>query len=425
MQPPSNSSLDSTPLRIKYFIAKNAAAILTVTCLIVAVGLESRAFFVGYIAALSFLFFQGRVVSFNRKNKLLAAFSILLLFFIAAFFIKTDSSAGRMLVYKISTRMLKENFVKGVGFGNFGQAYGYYQADYFKEGDFTQKELLLADNTKHAFNDYLQLTIETGVAGIIVLTLLGIFLITIVRRALTGHHTSPILQLAVAQMIAVGTSAVFTHVFEHPLFSSVFFCSSVVVLYYGRWSGRRTGIFFGLLLAGTAGILWISYGDRISRTRYYNQYEEAREFIRAGIREKALPILEDIYPYMSKDINFLHDYANTQIYFGNYTEAIPVLRKLISISNTSYFHLELANCYYKTHQLREAEAAYQLAVYMVPNRFTSRYYLFEFYQRTGRREEALQTGTGILKLPVKIPSLQVNVIKEAVRKDMIPLREGR
>lgn len=68
--------------------------------------------------------------------------------------------------------MFKQNFFEGIGIGNFQVLYGHYQAAYFGAGQYSIKELLLADNTYYAFNDYFQLIIEIGIDGLIILILI-------------------------------------------------------------------------------------------------------------------------------------------------------------------------------------------------------------------------------------------------------------
>ncbi len=90
----------------------------------------------------------------------------LLVGFSSVVLVKRDSSLGRLLIYKISFDILKDNYIKGVGVGNYKILYGKYQIDYFKNGQYSTKELLLADNSVNAFNDYLQFFIETGLIGL-------------------------------------------------------------------------------------------------------------------------------------------------------------------------------------------------------------------------------------------------------------------
>lgn len=87
----------------------------------------------------------------------------MLLIFVALFMLKLDSSLGRVLIYKVSGQMLKDNWLSGFGFGKFYEQYLYYQSAYFEKGYYTTKELILAGNTHYVFNEYWKLVVELGI----------------------------------------------------------------------------------------------------------------------------------------------------------------------------------------------------------------------------------------------------------------------
>lgn len=87
---------------------------------------------------------------------------------ILAFYFKTDSTQGRWLILKISTDIIKDNFFIGSGgFNTFSLNYPLYQAEYFSANLASEEEILLADNTKYAFNEFIQIFTENGLLGFI------------------------------------------------------------------------------------------------------------------------------------------------------------------------------------------------------------------------------------------------------------------
>lgn len=71
--------------------------------------------------------------------------------------------------------MIADNPVTGVGAGQFAANYMHYQAKYFQNNNNTN-ELLLADNTIFDFNEFIRLTAEMGITGLL-LVLLMLFVI--------------------------------------------------------------------------------------------------------------------------------------------------------------------------------------------------------------------------------------------------------
>src|SRR5690606_16324636 len=88
---------------------------------------------------------------------------------------KKGSSDGRLFIWNISTQIVKDNPLMGVGFDRFKAHYMDYQAAYFI-GEKGASESLVADNSYYAFNEFLQFTVEEGGIGTILL-LGAIFLV--------------------------------------------------------------------------------------------------------------------------------------------------------------------------------------------------------------------------------------------------------
>lgn len=84
------------------------------------------------------------------------------------FFLKKDSAIGRILIWINSLEMILDYPILGSNSGSFLRNYMLYQADYFKLNPNSQY-IMLADNVKHPFNEYLLLTIKYGIGGLLAL----------------------------------------------------------------------------------------------------------------------------------------------------------------------------------------------------------------------------------------------------------------
>ena len=95
--------------------------------------------------------------------------------------------------------------------------------------------------------------------------------------------------------------------------------------------------------------------------------------------------------------------------------------KSLSIKSkpANLLYQQLGDCYLYTNQMEKAEEAYRRAVDMVPNRFGTRYSLFNFYLKNHQYKKAKITGNSLLRLPIKIPSAQVNYILRSVKKNIL------
>jgi O-antigen ligase len=137
---------------------KSYAFILSIACLCLILTLSvlllSRAFFVGALLGIIFLLFSFKKIVLSKKTVALSLFFVAVAIVVITIFLKSDSSLGRVLIYKISWSMFLDHPITGIGWGNFQRDYGLYQSAYFSAGNYSQKEFLLADNTFYAFNDY-------------------------------------------------------------------------------------------------------------------------------------------------------------------------------------------------------------------------------------------------------------------------------
>ena len=393
--------------------------LINIIGLIVSAILQSRAFMIGFLSAICFVWILKKPVTYRSKIKtrlIIASFFIAVIFLLS-YYVKQDSSAGRMLIYKISWQMLKEHWVYGTGLGTFGHAFLNYQADYFAKGKYTIKELLLADNTKHAFNDYLQWVIETGIFGFFLLVTALLLLIFSFSRVIKIYSDHPdLLIIAISLQINILAAASFTHVFEIIYFQLSFIISLSIVTYYIFMLQRKE--LFLMLLSLSVILLGLNYYRIVIGYRNYKKMDDAKMLYSIGFIHKALQNCEVIYPQLHYDAMFLSLYSDILITSGNSSKALYVLKELLKIDNSYFFHIRLAECCQQTKDLTGAEKEYIIAINMVPNRFISRYKLFQFYCNIGKKEEALTTAYRIFHLPVKIPSEEIKAIKVSVQSEL-------
>ncbi|WP_257669167.1 O-antigen ligase family protein [Parapedobacter tibetensis] len=390
---------------------------VAVFALLAAVYLGSRAFVLGYATAMVFLLFAlnkfrvKKLAIIGAACLLLAAASILALAF------KTDSSKGRMLIYKVSSSILKEHWPKGIGHDKFKTTYLHYQAAYFSEGEYTEKELLLAGNTYYAFNDHYQYAIEWGLLGALAMSVaIGVLLYGIVRVYRRQHQGKRTLyHIACVQLIAILIAAFFTHVYDKLLFQLLALCCIGVIVREATKPDR-----VGAVLSATAGLaiavllLYYSVGHKVRHADDHRHWKEGLALSRAGIAQEGLAMFETAYPNLHNHGPFLESYGYQLFSLRHYEKAAAILQEALQYRLHHRIYLALGKCYMEMGRVPEAEKALLKAVHMVPNRFESRLALFDFYDRTGRDSDATRWGVSILELPIKVPSLHVDRIREEV-----------
>lgn len=403
---------------------------ILICCVIVSILCKSRSFSIGYGFSIISLYFIAKA-SVTSKFKLgICILIFLLVGFSSVVLVKRDSSLGRLLIYKISFDILKDNYIKGVGVGNYKILYGKYQIDYFKNGQYSTKELLLADNSVNAFNDYLQFFIETGLIGLGAIIGMSYIVIALSLRSYTrnstyinvkrydkrnisyNHRIPGFLELAYAQIITICIAATFTHVFKHLAWQWIFLMSFSIVIYYNFLLNPK--LLFGLTAVILLSITLYKYSGNILYFNEYNEINDARELSKAGMLRQSIKIFEKSYPQLKNDVRYLRDYAVVLMSLNDYRKAEIILKQLIVKENISGNYDLFATCLYKNDKLKLAEINYLNAIYRVPNKFLSRFHLYQFYKATKQIEKANEIKRDIFKLPVKIYSPMVSQIKASI-----------
>ena len=97
---------------------------------------------------------------------LLASLILCIFIMVGMYKLKIDSADGRLLIWKNTIQMIKDNPL-GVGLGYFPGQYGDYQIAYFSSGKASAREDFLAGRPDYAFNEFIQITAESGIIGLL------------------------------------------------------------------------------------------------------------------------------------------------------------------------------------------------------------------------------------------------------------------
>ncbi|SEO19122.1 O-Antigen ligase [bacterium A37T11] len=378
----------------------------------------NRSFFAGLIISLTYLLYHElKNKAFRGRSRgWIFVISMLIVTYITVF-IKPDSSLGRLFIYKITSRIIIDHPWAGIGPGNFPLVYGRYQLSYFKAGAYSQKELLLADNTKHAFNDYLEFAACFGLPSFLFL-LAGLWLLLRYLWQVPSHYPQrpPLFMVCAALIIMLLVAALFT-----PVFDKWYWQSLLLAMFGGIIYSSKPIYPLWLRFLPSIGIIFVIifyFGYYVAHYAQYRQWHEARQYARAGYQRKALTIYRSLNKTLVKERRFAVEFAQTAINLNNYSEAKEILTILIKQDSHSLYYSLIGRCYQALGNGRLAEAAFVNAVYQVPNRFMPRKELFDFYVWRNDKVNAIRAGQEVMGLPIKIPSFAVDQIRHDIQAKM-------
>lgn len=307
--------------------------------------------------------------------------------------LRTESVDGRLLIWKSTYLMIRDNLITGVGAGQFNANYMHFQVRYLSNNH-NPNELMLADNTIFAFNEFLRIAAEYGLFGLI---LILIVLISIFHRKYNPKHRAT--DIATAGIVSI----LIFGCFSYP--GSVLPLKVLLVLYMGivvnfqkpvliKWFpfGRekyklgfitKTTIVLVIIL-----FLIFSFRWNYQFTGVAFDWKTASRKFSNGDAEQSIALCKKIYPMLKTDGFFMAMYGHFLKRAGNYDEAEKILKEAVMVQPTSDVYLCLGDCYFQQKQYEEAEKAYLYALKMVPSRVGPVSALARLYLNTGREQEA-------------------------------------
>lgn len=361
--------------------------------------------------------------------------------------LKKNSVDGRLLIWNISAKMIKERPFLGYGYDGFKKHYMDYQAEYFKEnpGD---KRALVAGDSNYAFNELIQLTVENGLFGILpLLAIIFLFFRRIIvqypqksgkrfiktDKLLFQLKQTPVNEIASKQHILYISNATILSIFIFSLFSYPFqilpikICLAVALslaagnmsqlkilnfnkdinLSYTLKSIVSISLFLALMLAITnIQLLKAAYVD----------WKNAFDRYKYGIYEGCIIDYKKAYPVLKTNGDYLSNYGKALSIAQKHTETLPVLKEASKYYPNTLVYTTLGDVYVKLGLTHLAEEAYIHAWNMNPSRFYPKYLLAKLYENKGNKEKASRIAEELLQKDVKIESIAIRVIRSEMEK---------
>lgn len=332
------------------------------------------------------------------------------------------SADGRLLIWKVGSRLFKENQVFGVGHDRFKAYYLDAQAQYFMEME-GMAEAYLADNTLYAFNFPLQFLVENGIVGFLIL-------IIIIVLCFTVKNTPEIYYLKYLTLSLLLTGFVFG-LFSYP--SQVLPIKIVLVvgiaLLAGMdinkiklrfpqsiFSGWKKRVIACVLVFFVAIVLKVTYSKVAVIKNGFEQWQQSLIIYNNGHYKESVVEFEKVNQMLYKNGEFLMQYGKALVMAGEYAKGVTILKETKKYFNTTIIEMTLGNAYKYLGKYKKAEKSYHIAESMVPNRFYPMYLLVKLYNETGQKEKAYFKAREILNKKVKIPSLAIREIRLEMRK---------
>lgn len=363
---------------------------------------QSRAGVLAVLAVLAFYFFN-RYRSFILKNKkkvLPVLFAIILILSVGLFLSKKDSASGRVLIWRVTAQMIGDDPVFGKGAGTFAKHYMEYQGDYFEthsESQFAQ----LAGNTKYAFNEYLQITSEYGVLGL----LFFLFVFFMAFKSTLNKDMPNVMVL-----IALLVFSCFSYPLRYPIIwviatysiATISQCAKSVKIV--RLNKYFVKILFLIFIAGSVYCVVKDY-------RFESKWRGISKRSLKGQTEIVLGDFERLFNNWNGNPYFLYNYGAELNHIDEYEQSLNILYLCERFFNDNNVQILIADNYFMLEDWQNAGRHYTNAANMCPSKFSPLQGLLRTHIKSGNLYEAEKVANNIIQKEVKISAFSVALIK--------------
>ena len=356
------------------------------------------------------------------KKWFLTILSIALMYIFSSWLygLKNKSADGRVLIWKISSKMIGDTPLFGRGSTGFQSGFMEYQAAYFKTH--TQSPLSsLADDNIYAFNEFIRIWVEQGIIGLLLSLILVYFLFFNTNRGKREEtHEDWKLIIIKASLLSVLIFGLFSYpmnVFQFNLVI-VFFIAAISSLSLKKvqligLKGFVHLIEFKILNTkvlkiGTV-LIWFIIAINLA-LRIYNYADVCKQW-NTALKDfnqtnpiQSISILQASYPKLKNNGVFLSTYGKALNLSEHYTEAVPILLRANLQLPSATNYIELGKSYKATGQYEAAKNAWYKASDMIPAMFTPHYLTAKMYWQIGKKTDAQQIANDLLRKEVKIRS---------------------
>lgn len=364
--------------------------------ILVLVASNSRAAWLAVIIPILFLLAKKYVTLYRGWGMKLFSLILVLALCIGLYYYKKASADVRVLTWKSSLLMISDAPVFGHGIGSFAANYMPYQARYLEShpGNLS----LIADNNLIAFNEFIHLTCEQGMAGLLLfscLLALAFANATKVKYKLTSYFA--LMGLLVFSLFSYPAS-IFPIKICFPLFTGILA------------RDRKALVKFHLKNWQIISITMIIILGVILNIRTYLLYNRAYHSLNNG---EYLQKKFNDYSAMKHDKNFLYLLGEQYLHHNLFDKSIETKKQLAEIAPTSALLCDLGMLYLHKNELNPAFDCFLYARAMTPNHMQPTYGLWLVAKMRDEKEECVKLSIEIITKPVRI----VNSIVLKARKE--------
>ena len=368
--------------------------------------------FVGCVPVLiRFTSFRFRVSNYKRITLLVVGCIFVLILMVGMYHMKKDSADGRWVIWNVSMKAVKENPLFGVGYGRFAAVYGESQAEYFLNQERSDAQIMVADSPDYAFNEYVQMTVELGVVGLILfLLLIASPFVKRKKSFLTIHAT----------LLTFLVFAAFSYPFNVLPLGILF----IILLALSAQSSRKCNFYLSfwvrvIIISACFGVTAYSAYNILPKQSAYKSWKILQQLKDTNAYSRTAEEYGNFYDMLRHEKKFLFEYAQCLTKAGKYKESNRLFEEYLLYGSDPMAYNCMGNNFKEMGEYKIAEYMYIYASQIVPNRHYPLYLLMKLYTEIGQTEKAIEMAEKLLKKPIKVYSEAISEMQKEAKKIMI------
>ena len=340
------------------------------------------------------------------------------------YIMKKGSADGRMLIWQVTSELIKEKPLLGHGAGSFDAKYMDAQAEWFASGKGTSAQGLLAGSPEAPFNELLKLWLERGLIAVLLVAALlhGIF---VPKKQSKREEQSEL--ITPGRVIAFKGSLITLltfGLFSYPFDLSPFVLISITLLAvlapfsksllnisspHLRWSALPI-----ILILAAFSIQ--AYPLRKEHYQALSVWQDADRFYSLENYEIAIEAYQETYPTFEHNGLFLQMYGKVLSMDKQFHKSNKILAEAEQYKSSQIIQNTLGDNHKALGNYAQAEEAYIKSAQMIPSLVFPKYLLAKLYSENGQHKKAKQIAETILNSEVKVESSATREIMNEMKK---------
>jgi len=373
--------------------------------------------FVGIVLATNHKYKLSRhILSVLRTKALKTSSAILLLLILiivstALYNYKRDSAFGRLFIWKTSLPMIAESPVLGNGFGSFANDYGKVQATYFLENTPTEKEIQVADYVTCAYNEFLEMLIDSGIVGLLLFLAILCFALKTPLKSNSEYYFAArysLIALLILSMVSYPFGLTPNVLMLVITLFIIFNSGNYKTFQIRKYTKLLTSTWFLLIL----GLIYLNSTHTYGKYHFQKGHKKViNNDIESGLKDYKIASF-----FLGNNGMFQFHYGSAFNLDKNYTESITHLKKATKLSSNPNTFIILGNSLKELKRYKEAEKAYKTASGITPSKLYPKYLLANLYVEMDFKADALKMAQEIFGMNEKTKTTAGNEIKQEMKQ---------